>query len=470
MVVKFGRNYKLVYTIPIVNPDGTIDRTKGETIEIKSPLKCEFSIVRNTFQDANKATFKVYNLNESNRNKVFQDYLNINRFVFVDFYAGYGEKMPLLFTGKVLKAYSAKQGNDVITTIEAIDSDIVQSYTTKTFEATVTKEEVVKTLLEDMPNITLGAMAPMPEPLGNRLVVDGNTFAAINALTGGCAFVDNGKLNILTNNQVVGDVAIYKLTSHDGLLGTPRRQDAQVEIDCVFSPEITVGQLIEVDSSTSPAQFNGQFKVIGLRHQGSIGGGDCGKANTTLNLFVGTQLPNSNYIFVSIESPTSEIVEVTGDKTKVISIDLFNMQMIRDIHREIKKTGKIPHKQLTKNIWWDELIQNYGQQGSVPTIEVLSNLWGVATQLQGVLNQNYKGHKITITSGWRSKSYNAKVGGAPKSYHIQGKAVDIVIQGLQANQTYPLFKSAWGGWSYCGNGFIHCDIRSFTTKGIANDI
>lgn len=37
------------------------------------------------------------------------------------------------------------------------------------------------------------------------------------------------------------------------------------------------------------------------------------------------------------------------------------------------------------------------------------------------------GKPITINSGYRCPEHNKKVGGAPNSYHMQGRAVDIAV-------------------------------------------
>lgn len=39
---------------------------------------------------------------------------------------------------------------------------------------------------------------------------------------------------------------------------------------------------------------------------------------------------------------------------------------------------------------------------------------------------------ITITSGWRCQAHNATVGGADRSYHMQGRAVDVTADDFAA--------------------------------------
>lgn len=456
---KFQRNYKLVYTTP-----GDDNKTPQEII-ITYPLTCQFDITRNTFASANTATFQIYNLAPSTRELMFQDKYRIDRHCFVDFYAGYGDNMPLIFTGKVTECYPSKKNTDVIMQINAFDNDIVQSYSMHTFDAGTTKKDMLKILASDMQNTKLGAIGTLEGTLKNRYVVAEPTFIAINKLTGNHAFIDLGQLNVLQENEVLKEVNIYKLTSESGLLGTPERRDAQVVVDAVFSPEILVGQLLEIESSTAPV-FNGQFKVVGIQHSGVISGTTCGTATTKLNLFVGTLLPNSNQIFtgISYEEPLSE---VSGEE--VTPLDDTALNTVKQVREYLIKNGEPPQKKITNNIWWHEVLMNYSKQGETPSIKVLSNLVALATRVQNFLDKFYPINKIIITSGWRSKSYNATIKGAhPNSAHIYGYAMDFYIPGQIINYVYKDVQRFWNGRRYAGKGFIHVDITGVTGE-IAND-
>ena len=78
---------------------------------------------------------------------------------------------------------------------------------------------------------------------------------------------------------------------------------------------------------------------------------------------------------------------------------------------------------------------------------------------------NLPGAEVQILSGYRSPSYNAKVGGEPNSKHMKGEAADIVILG-----TVPSMVHQWiATLIKCGKmpqgglgaypGFTHYDIR-----------
>src|SRR5690348_13105107 len=74
------------------------------------------------------------------------------------------------------------------------------------------------------------------------------------------------------------------------------------------------------------------------------------------------------------------------------------------------------------------------------------------------------GKPIHIDSGYRSPSTNAAVGGVGHSEHMEGKAADISVAGLDTYQLYvladqvPTF-SAGGIRIYPGQNFIHVDTR-----------
>lgn len=81
--------------------------------------------------------------------------------------------------------------------------------------------------------------------------------------------------------------------------------------------------------------------------------------------------------------------------------------------------------------------------------------------------RHFIGKPMYITSSYRDEAYNASVGGAPKSMHITGKAVDISIRNLTGEDVYKLVKLAcsmditWAiNWD---KQFIHLDCRDVPT-------
>lgn len=75
---------------------------------------------------------------------------------------------------------------------------------------------------------------------------------------------------------------------------------------------------------------------------------------------------------------------------------------------------------------------------------------------------------IIITSGFRSPSHNAKIGGAKNSLHTTGMAADIAVGQLDKQVRVAAFLSklpAVGGIGlYEAKGIIHVDIRPHVGK------
>jgi uncharacterized protein YcbK (DUF882 family) len=101
--------------------------------------------------------------------------------------------------------------------------------------------------------------------------------------------------------------------------------------------------------------------------------------------------------------------------------------------------------------------------GSAMPKEVLLNIQKLANQLQVL--RDCLGVTITVNSGYRSPSYNKKIGGVSNSQHVIGKAADITAKGYTPAQVYArieeLIKSGdmlqGGLGSY--STFTHYDIR-----------
>lgn len=70
------------------------------------------------------------------------------------------------------------------------------------------------------------------------------------------------------------------------------------------------------------------------------------------------------------------------------------------------------------------------------------------------------GKPIIITSGYRTPTHNAKVGGAKYSYHMRGQAVDIRANGISAKTIAKELDKLVGG---CGiivyESWVHFDVR-----------
>jgi uncharacterized protein YcbK (DUF882 family) len=116
--------------------------------------------------------------------------------------------------------------------------------------------------------------------------------------------------------------------------------------------------------------------------------------------------------------------------------------------------------QLTKNFQLSEFSCHDGTP--VPS-GLIGNVQLLANNLQ-VLRDDI-GQSIIITSGYRSPSWNLKVKGRPKSYHMKAMAADITVKGMTPKQVHArIEKLIKAGKMKSGGlglypGFVHYDVR-----------
>jgi len=120
----------------------------------------------------------------------------------------------------------------------------------------------------------------------------------------------------------------------------------------------------------------------------------------------------------------------------------------------------------TKNFRWKELLIN---QTEVPPLAVIVNLFKTVSLLQKYREMLFENSPIIITSGWRSKEYNKKIGGAPNSYHIQGMALDFVCTKFSPQEVQKKLNLVHQGGLEFAPTWTHIDIRKerarFDSKG-----
>ena len=98
----------------------------------------------------------------------------------------------------------------------------------------------------------------------------------------------------------------------------------------------------------------------------------------------------------------------------------------------------------------------------VPT-ELIPNVQKLANELQKLRDE--LGLPIKINSGYRTKSYNKKIGGATNSMHVQAKAADIVVADITPTNLYKRIEKLIeeGKVNFKGVGvydtFVHVDVR-----------
>jgi uncharacterized protein YcbK (DUF882 family) len=116
--------------------------------------------------------------------------------------------------------------------------------------------------------------------------------------------------------------------------------------------------------------------------------------------------------------------------------------------------------QLTTNF---DLTEFTCKDGTPVPKSLLPNVELLAKNLQVL--RDYLGESIHINSGYRTPTYNAKVGGKPNSYHMKAMAGDLTTKSKTPKQLAAIIekliaekKMKQGGLGIYP-GFVHYDVR-----------
>lgn len=123
---------------------------------------------------------------------------------------------------------------------------------------------------------------------------------------------------------------------------------------------------------------------------------------------------------------------------------------------------KIPdNAYCTKDFSWSLLLIH---QLDKPSLEILSNLKKTAQELQKYKITIFRNSKVIITSGWRSPAYNKKIGGAAKSLHTMGLALDFVVQGMSPQIIQKMLNPVHVGGLEFAPTWTHIDLRGYKAR------
>jgi len=454
---KFQCHYRLTV--------GWYEGDKFNTAIITDPTSIYFNVSKSLYQrDSAVSVIKLYNIDPSIRECIYQDRLLMDREKAKVFTleAGYGETLTLVTTGRIQQCYSELQGVDMVTTIEVMDPDILNQFTSVTFEAGTTFKEAYQFLASQFPNLLSGECGQLEGEFRSPTIFEGNTYWLMNQLTGGHTFVDNGKVNTLNDNEVLKESGAYYITSETGLLGTPRRYDTILEVSMLFEPKLKLGQLIEIKSDTQ-SRFNGQYRVNGITHDCTISSAECGTRTTTIQIIYLNWLEDSNN---AITGSTQKVgaAEVKNNKVQPLSSRIS--ATARAVYEFVQKNnGKIP------NVWiipqvisWQDLLKHNNQDNEIKsdlTLSKTANCEAIAHKVYDFVNKYFRGKKITINSGFRTIANNKREGGVANSQHLYGRAVDFKVSGVTAKTLAKTAKNS-GMFSWVGeySTWVHVDVRN----------
>lgn len=287
MTQKFGRNYRLTINLD----DG------GLPIIITMPFTLRFWLQRNTYASVNQISLDVINLSSSHRQRIYQDRFDYTPNRTIVFEAGY-DTLYKVFQGRIYTANSQREGTEIVTRIEAKDGlfDISTSQTFVTLDAGRTVSDICKYLMGQFPEVKPGAVGNFSSVVQRPVVLNGATWDLLKQYSDGNVYIDNGRVYVLQQNEVL-DMPVATIDSSTGLLGTPQRQDTIINVTTLLETGIQVKQLVNIASDVEKA-YNGQYAVVGIMHQGTISAAVAPPCFSVFNLVA----PNRLKEFVKVPS------------------------------------------------------------------------------------------------------------------------------------------------------------------------
>ncbi len=297
---------------------------------IRPSFTINFTVDRGIFATMNKISLDIYNLAKSTRHNIYYDGIlhgAVNKRIIM--YAGYSDKefydyntkdpiiqkgnirksingMPLVFFGRFTRAYSYRQGTNIITHIEAFDLPEKNEVDLSTeFKKGTTQKEIFSKLAKDL-NIGQNNLKVSPElkfsftrdkSFSKKTTWDvvADIIKSKNELIkkeqGNNAplyrmYFDYPDLVVLKDNEYIQTEEI-KISAETGLLSTPIREGATVKFTSLFEPAFRCGGSIYLDSRTTETGIGGRLKVVGFKHSGTISPAVCDSLKTEFTCFMG---------------------------------------------------------------------------------------------------------------------------------------------------------------------------------------
>ena len=271
---KFQRNYIL-----------SVQLLDGTTRIIEPPFTLEFSVNKASFAGANNFTCSIYNLSSEVRAGLRHDATNVADYRGIVLQAGYGSNLGTVFNGNITEGVSTRDGNTWVTSLSGSDGifALINGQTNYNFPAGTSRQQMIEQIVLGMPHITLGAV-------GNdfsQKIVRSNTlidtaFNELQSLTNGNFSVQDGKAYTISDSEYL-EGEIQTISAETGLLGTPFRSGQFVVVEMLFEPRIKMFQGISLFSMTGD-NVNGFYKVVAIKHHGTISEATAGDARTIVQL------------------------------------------------------------------------------------------------------------------------------------------------------------------------------------------
>ncbi len=236
------------------------------------PLHISFSCEKADTESANSAKVQLWNLSPAHLAE-----LNKTDCI-VSLRAGYGSVMPLIFTGVVTFAKTARDGSDVMTELEIVDNrvELRDTYVSLSYQGAVNCKKLIQDVAAQMGVVVSFSYNASFKNIPNGYSYVGSVSGALKKAcdTSGLTWsVNNGVLQIKKPNDTMSR-EVYEISAETGLIGSPERVEisgksadaAQYgwDIQYLMNAAINVDDYIYLNS----LNVKGYFRVYSVTIEG----------------------------------------------------------------------------------------------------------------------------------------------------------------------------------------------------------
>jgi hypothetical protein len=137
---------------------------------------------------------------------------------------------------------------------------------------------------------------------------------------------------------------------------------------------------------------------------------------------------------------------------------------------EARELGTMSDQGIPGKIKWAPSVLNMGKSVSDADDDAGWKMINMEVKVKLLRTATRMGRELTVNSGYRSPEYNRRIGGAKRSQHMSGYAIDVSMAGFSSDDIRNFIRIAsqegFMGMSYYpGSNFTHVDIGGRRTWG-----
>lgn len=257
---------------------GPTGRGKSASLSSVKPsilagFRVAFEIGKTSESTPNQSKISIWNLSQANRSS-----LETRKDLSIELEVGYeglsgSAQLSQIFIGDIKDARTERKGGDLITTIDAGDSETVikETVVNETFAPNTTSNTVISTIAKQM-DLAVGLIMPgITSVFENGLSIMGPAAKNLDVLTKQAGLewnVVDGTLNILDKKSTTLEPAEV-ISAETGLLGFPSKMPNGVEFECLINTNLKPGRAVSLVSKN----FTGLYRVIRCEFTGDTNEG-----------------------------------------------------------------------------------------------------------------------------------------------------------------------------------------------------